>query len=121
LETFKQPRLRAAAVWAFGKIYEDKENRVAADMIDMLVERMSDTTPIPREEPIVRQMAAVALGRIGAQHMVPRIREFYDPAAAHQEVGRACAWALEKLTGHAPPLISTKTVRHVDWFLVPLE
>jgi HEAT repeat protein len=121
LETFKQPRLRAATIWALGKIHEGRTDASLDDLADALVERMSDTTPIPREEPLVRQMAAISLGRLGRDDKLPAIREFFDPNAAHDDVGRACGWAIEHLTGTPPEVNATREVRHVDWFLVPLN
>jgi HEAT repeat protein len=121
VEIDKQPRVRAAAIWALGKIYADQGPGAPGELVDVLVERLSDTTPIPREEPIVRRMAAVSLGRIKAEVALPPLRQFFDPAADHDDVGRASGWGLEQITGLPTDQGGPRTIRHVDWFLVPLD
>ena len=81
----------------------------------------ADVTPIPREEPLVRAMAAVSLGRIGASRSLAPLRECYASAVAHDDLGRACGWAIAQMTGEAADPVVARNVRHVDWFLVPIE
>ncbi len=121
LEVFSQPRTRAAAIWTLGKIYAGRREQAPADMVNAISERMADDVPIPREEPIVRRMAAISLGRIGASDALAQLRQFFDPAADHDELGRACGWAIEQITGEKQQLVTTRIIRHVDWFLVPLD
>jgi len=121
LEAFKQPRPRAAAIWALGKIHADAGSQAPGQVVAMFTERLADTTPIPREEPIVRRMAAVSLARMGHRESLTTLREFFDPANANDEIGRACAWAVAQLTGQAATPAGVTTLHHVDWFLVPLD
>jgi HEAT repeat protein len=120
LAAFEQPRPRAAAIWALGKIHERASQQAPAALVAMLTERLSDTTPIPREEPIVRRMAAVSLGRMDHRQSLPTLRQFSESANPDDEIGRACQWAIERVTGESPAP-RTRTVHHIDWFLVPLE
>ncbi|MCC6492718.1 MAG: HEAT repeat domain-containing protein [Pirellulales bacterium] len=121
VELVKQPRLRAAAVWALGMIYADQATAAPAELVEALVGRLSDTTPIPREEPFVRRMAAVSLGRIKAPIALEELRRYCELGADGDEVSRACGWAIEHITGVPARPPGAKTIRHVDWFLVPLD
>jgi HEAT repeat protein len=121
LAAFEQPRPRAAAIWALGKIHADAGQQAPTALVAMLSERLSDVTPIPREEPIVRRMAAVSLGRIDHRTSLPTLREFSDSANPDDEIGRACQWSIERLTGQARASPRSRTVHHIDWFLAPLD
>jgi HEAT repeat protein len=121
VELDKQPRVRAAAIWALGKIYADQGSEAPGELVDALIGRLADATPIPREEPIVRRMAAVSMGRVKATVALPQLRQFFDPATDHDELRRASGWALEQITSLPSEQGGPRTIRHVDWFLVPLD
>jgi len=120
LETYKQDRPRAAAIWALGHLLANEPRATSPQLVARLTARMADTTPIPAEAHLVRQMAAVALGRMGRMETLESIKAHFDPTAAHTDVGRACGWAIGQLTGDEPPRQTTQPMRHVDWFLIPL-
>jgi len=120
VQATSQARPRAAAIWALGKIYAGQGAAAPTDLLLAITDRMADDAPIPREEPIVRRMAAISLGRIGAPGSLSTIRKFFSADAGPDDVGRACGWAIEQMSGVAPQRISTRTIRHADWFLVPL-
>jgi HEAT repeat protein len=105
---------RAAAVWALGLLHEGK---TVAELARQLAERLSDNTGIPPENPAVRLMAAVTLGRMMASEELPTLRKFDNSAG--DVVARACGWAVARITGEPAP--ASTAVRRVcaDWFLAP--
>ena len=119
LETYKQDRLRAAAVWSLGHLYPSEAEEPSPELVAGLTARVADATPIPAESKLVRQMAAVSLGRMGRQESLDVLRAHFDPAAAHIDVGRACGWAIGQLTGEEPSRQTTQEIRYIDWFLIP--
>jgi HEAT repeat protein len=94
---------RAAAVWALGFIHEGKP-------LPALVHALADPAPAGRlndlgvpfrgdEDPRVRRMAALTLGRVKAKDALPSLRHFYPGRAGSEPVGNACGWAIEQITG----------------------
>jgi HEAT repeat protein len=108
---------RAAAIWALGLIHEGKAD---AELAAALEARLNDVMTQPPEEPRVRRMCAVTLGRLGAKDALPSLRGgFADRAPSLDPVNNACGWAVERLTGEAVP--KPKPIRKMqqDWFLMP--
>ncbi len=67
-------------------------------------------------------MAAVGLGRLKAKEAVPLLRNKARSEKEGIDVRRACAWAVEQITGEVLPAIPTPVREHWhgNWFLVPL-
>lgn len=120
LQTYHQDRLRAAAIWSLGHLHGKGSDPPSARLVAALTARMADSTPIPAESKLVRQMAAVSLGRMGRDESLNALRAHFDPAASRIDVGRACGWAIGQITGVEPPRATTQETRHVDWYLVPV-
>jgi HEAT repeat protein len=113
------PDTRAAALWALGKIHEGKPDDALTTAAEA---RLNDVERIPPEDPRVRTMAAVLLGRTAARSALPSLRKHCptllstkDPAA------NACGWAIARLTGEklAPPETTRRPER--NWFLSPFK
>jgi HEAT repeat protein len=111
------PEARAAAVWALGLIHEGKPDRaLVADLED----RLNDIASLPPEEPRVRWMCAVTLGRMKAKAAEDSLRKHYrDRKPSENPVNNACGWAIERITGEVMPAPETRRVPRQDWFLVP--
>jgi HEAT repeat protein len=119
----KQPGLytheaRAAAVWALGLILEGNTDD---DLAGLLEGRLADATSVPPEDPRVRMMSAITLGRIRAKDAVPTLRHFFrDRAPSQDPINNACGWAIEQITGEAMPPAPTVERWMLDWFLAPV-
>jgi hypothetical protein len=90
---------RAAAVWALGWLHEGKP---LADLVAVLVDRLTDLGRIGRgdEDPRVRRLCAVSLGRMRARETLPVLERYYTAKRATAEpVNNACGWAIEQITG----------------------
>jgi HEAT repeat protein len=111
------PESRAAAIWALGLIHEGKKDAVVAKLV---TERLTDTNSMPPEDPRVRRMAAITLGRLKATESLKTLRIF-APAleTAYDPVGSACRWAIHEITGEALPPLRTVEKRILNWFLIP--
>lgn len=108
---------RAAAFWALGMIHA---GAAKADLAKALDARLSDNSGPPPEDPRVRQMAAIALGRMKAKTALPSLREhFSDRALSRNTINNACGWAIEQITGEKLPPATTIFRTERAWFLTP--
>ena len=76
-------------------------------MARQLEERLLDVgrPMIPPEDPRVRWMSAITLGRMKSKEMLASLRRFQATATPTIDpVAHACSWAIQQLTGErAPP------------------
>ena len=108
---------RAAAVWALGLFFEEEPD---PGLANLLVGRLADEESTPPELPLVRRMAAVALGRMKAAEQLLALREWAARAGVNSEIGYACFWSIERLTGEPIPAIPSQSRAVTGWFLEPL-
>lgn len=108
---------RSAAVYALGKLYEGRLN---GEYADAFRGRLSDITPMDPEYELVRRFAAIGLGRMGARGALGTLNGFADKEP-NGDVGSACRWAIERITGEAPAAPEPIVSRPRDFFLVPLD
>ena len=86
-----------AAIWELGKIHEATPNEEVAKLF---ADRLSDIYGTEPEDPRVRALSAVGIGRIKAQSQLPVLQEF----ANWQEFpGVASLWAISQLEGKPLP------------------
>lgn len=109
---------RAAAVWALGLLYAGHPDPGFASL---LVARLAAEESTPAELPLVRRMAAVALGRMQAVEQLPTLRDWAGRSGVGSEIGYACFWSIERLTGEPIPEIPAGEKTAIGWFLEPLE
>ena len=110
---------RAAAIWALGYLHE---NQPEAVLIEMLKQRVTDMSIIPKAEPLeVRAMAAVSLGRMNAQSVLPEMQSLYGYLPPGDLIHKACVWAIEQMTGEDLPPPPERPVIPLTGFLLPLE
>jgi hypothetical protein len=109
---------RGAAIWALGHLHA---GRAPADLGKAFTERLTDTTSTPPEDPLVRQMSAVGLGRMGIRDALPVLRRYADSEPPNSKLGASCRWAVESLTGEKLPPREADLQTHTGWFLEPLE
>ncbi len=116
--------LRATAVWSLGQIGEALP---PADVVATLRKRLSGE-PIGDmvkrdDEAAVRAQAAVSLGRMKVKESTPELRQIYQDERELPGVRRACAWAVERITGELVPAlklpVKPREVWHGGWFLEP--
>jgi HEAT repeat protein len=105
---------RPAAAWALGMLYEDDPQE---DLAKIMVERMSDNGMEP-EISHVQQMCAISLGRMKAESGLGALRKF---ANSDSDLGRACYWSIERMTGETAPPGRTLTGEIGGWFLEPIR
>lgn len=109
-------RARPAAVWAIGKLNEGKVDEALASQ---LAERLADNMSMEPEIDPVRQMSAIAIGRMNAKSQIAVLNRFAIEAPSH--VGLACAWSLERMTGEAREFNFEQNISVSGWFLTPRE
>jgi len=121
MEAFYQLRPRAAAIWSLGKIYAGQRTEAPQKVVEALTDRMSDSTPVPAEEPLVRSASAFSLGRIGAPQSLAAINDALEFIAPESDLQWACNWAIHQINGKPIAPRSDQVVRHADWFLAPRD
>ncbi len=113
------PLSRSAAVWAIGQLRDGTRD---AEVEAALDGRINDFSPQPDEQQKVKEMAAVALGRMQAVEYAPMMRQLAlaedDDIELRLEL--ALGWAVEKLTGEELPPPQPTTLGQGRWFLEPV-
>lgn len=115
------PESRAAVAWALGMLYAGNP---VPTVVKELQERLADYPAKPflgAEYDRVRQLAAVALGRMKASAAVPTLKEYYTGKPTPDPVNNACGWALAQITGVPVPPPGTVEQPASGWFLTPLD
>lgn len=101
---------RAAAAWAIGLFHEGD---LQPELVTYCVGRLYDNGINPDSD-ILRDMCAVALGRMNAESALGDLRKIATSGMP------SCYWAIEKMTGEKPPQPDGEVVEINDWFLSPL-
>jgi HEAT repeat protein len=98
---------RAACIWALGLFYEGKtEPKLAREFEERLNDapRMMD----PGDFPLVREMCAVALGRMKSRESLNSLRRWHAPTVpAIERLSPSCGWAIREITGEPLPQPTT--------------
>jgi len=110
--------MRSAAIWSLGYLLEGKPD---AKLVKALEGRIRDTDSMEPEDDRVRRMAAVAIGRMKARDAVPTLESFYVPERIGDEVGYACAWSVEQITGRPFEKPKAGVGYHTHFFLEPFR
>jgi HEAT repeat protein len=112
-------RTRAAACWALGYLHEGRPD---AELVRLFTGRLAAVVPQDVEDPGVRRMSAVALGRMRAADAVGALRKYYIARRPSGDLpGNACGWALGQITGEPYPAPGVEQLPDANWFLVPLD
>lgn len=113
---------RGAAIWAIGRIYEGRLDR---DIEQKMTDRILDFSPQPLEAPLVKQMSAIALGRMGAVDQASMMKQFAGGERSTTEATirmmLAMGWAVRELTGEELPPPKPLTAGQGRWFLEPVN
>jgi HEAT repeat protein len=99
---------RAGSIWALGMILDGKPE---AGLIQQLEQRLNDVPRMmdPGEDPRVRRMSAVTLGRMKAKDSLKSLRKYYIAKPSLDPVTLSCGWAIMQNTGE--PLAKPETVQ----------
>ena len=110
---------RAAAVWALGLMHEGV---VEPRLVRLATGRLDAVMGVDVEDPRVRRMSAIALGRMKAKANVEILRKYFvDKRPTLDSVNNACGWALEQITGEKMEPAGVVEVNDLDWFLNPVK
>ena len=112
---------RMAAIWALGYLHAGHPDR---QLTIALQERLMDYIGTPAnepEQPEIRAMSAVTLGRMKSEDALPTLREMLSIESLGTEVGAACGWAITELTGEQFTTPEDTTTFRSGWFLEPIE
>ncbi|MGE0759003.1 MAG: HEAT repeat domain-containing protein [Pirellulaceae bacterium] len=113
-----QARSRAAACWALGFLHEGKPD---VQLAQQFAARLSDVNSQIPEEPEVRRMCAVSLGRMRATSTVPTLKTYAEYDSVYSDVGQAAWWAVEEMTDETRPAAPPLEKYILGWFLQPIE
>lgn len=117
---------RGSAIWALGQINEGSPNE---QLEEALIERIYDFAPQPSEVKLVKEMSAIALGRMQAVDQAQMLRRFALDDSQFASSGSddsnmrfrmALIWAVKELTGDELPTPKPNTIGQGNWFLEPL-
>jgi HEAT repeat protein len=111
-------RSRSAAIWALGYLHEDQ---APSDLVEALVDRLSDLDINNPEDPRIRRFSAISLGRMRAVEALPVLESFNEPEGIYTSIGYACAWSLQRLTDRPIPRLGTPVNYYSELFLEPLD
>jgi hypothetical protein len=109
---------RAAAIWGLGFL---AEKTAPKELVEALIDRLTDDdSPYP-EDILVRRMCAVTLGRIRAKDALDSLRKYYPGELLVEPFPNACGWAVEQISGEKMATSGTVKSRQTGWFLEPIE
>ena len=111
------PESRSAAIWALGFIHE---KAAPERLVNALIDRLVDDGIDP-EDPTVRGMSAISLGRMNAADAEGVLRRYYSGEITLAPFPSQCGWALEQITGEKMPRSGTVKAIQGGWFLEPIE
>ncbi len=109
---------RAAAIWALGHIHAGQSD---GGLTRALLGRLNDYKGLEPEMDNVRLQAAIAVGRFGDRGAVNNLRQRYEAVDESLEIRVACRWAIEQITGEAPPEIEVQPHVARDAFITPID
>ena len=120
-------RIRAAAAWALGKIWEGDLNGDAG-VAPLLYTRLTDEAPIPPEDALVKRMCAISLARLGsdtdqtiaALHKY-RKQTLRGDAPSFNSLHTGATWALTELTGEKFPEPVAEDYNEGPWLIEPFD
>jgi HEAT repeat protein len=110
---------RAAAIWTLGYLHEGTGG--PPDLVKQLEGRLKDVQSSPAEVDRVRQLCAIALGRMKAESALPTLREMFDFDSPNSYVGAAESWAIHHMTGEEMPEGDVVRRNVQGWFLLPAD
>lgn len=109
---------RTAAVWALGHLHAGESR---SDLVRAFSSRLSDINPMNPEAEPVRRLAAVGIGRMKGSGVLSTLQRFYKEELHSSQIGAACAWAIEQITGQPLPPEPPPKAEQTGWFLEPVE
>ena len=65
-------------------------------------------------------MSAIALGRMKAESVLPRLRQYGSDYGTASLLGQSVHWAIHKITGEPMPEVGVLKSGVMGWFLEPL-
>jgi hypothetical protein len=108
---------RAAAVWGLGILLAGNPDE---EIAELLIARAKETTGMPPEFPLVRQMSVISIARMKAVSQVPALKELIGPEADAGSDDQSIRWALIQLTGEVVPPADPVEGIDTGWFLEPV-
>jgi HEAT repeat protein len=112
------PQSRIAAIWALGLISAKSQSD---ELVNALIDRLTDESTIFLENMGVRRMCAISLGRLKAEPAVEAVSKYYPKSLSVDPFPNACGWALEQITGEKLPTSGIAKALQRGWFLESVE
>ena len=103
---------RAAAIWTLGILHAGRPD---LELARQLLGRLTDDNQVNPEYPLVKDMAAISLGRMKAEAVLDTLRTLDQAGNPY------CRWAVEQITGETLPPCPAVEARQVGWFLEPID
>lgn len=112
---------RATSIWALGLRFNGEHK---PQLGEQLIERLTDSAPVPPELEFVRYACAITLARIQAKEQVPKmlvwvIEDNLKQGNVRTEHALAIRWAVSQLTGEKYPDLNPIPTGKQGWFLEP--
>lgn len=105
---------RGAAIWGLGLLLQGQPDEPLARQ---LMERANDIAGMPPELELVRQMCAIALGRMKASSQLESIKKLLGPEVDPDPVEVALRWAIREIAGEELPPPKPRVISQGGWFL----
>lgn len=108
---------RSAAIWSLGHLYAGS---APSDLTELFADRMTDKDPDEPEQPKVRRMSSVSLGRMKSSDALPALQFTADDELPGL-IGYTSLWSIDQITGEGLQEPEVPPLYQRDWFLEPLE
>jgi hypothetical protein len=112
---------RKSAIWALGLLHAgESDESLAKQFMERVTDQGGKDGDSRPELTSIKEMSAIALGRMGAVSHAPGLRKYVGPEIPSHRLGMAIRWALIELTGESIPEPSGAFLADgALWFLEP--
>jgi len=108
---------RRCAIWSLSHLHAGTPDD---PLVAECVKRLHDIEAMVPEFDDVRQMAAIAMGRMNTSATLPDLKKYYTGGSQFDRVTYACAWAIGQIENTEIPTPTQPIASVANWFLEPI-
>jgi hypothetical protein len=112
---------RSGAIWALGHLLKDRPDPELGVQLMVRAKDFPGGPGNPPEDPLVRQMCVVSVGRMKMKEHVPDLLILVGPDRNADIHEYGYAWAIKEITGEIVPDSKPFEFAEVGWFIEPAE